>query len=151
MLPNNRPELSEHLERYIEIELANESKHYCLNRTYHMSYIPAGFWSRLIGTLKTCSSMSFSSTKALSDILKEEKISDIRIILDFKSGSLLSSFYTARLMIAVQKWGMQVSDGTNETSSESENYEHKVWREGVLVTYDDGFYLVESFHDEVCI
>ena len=54
-------------------------------------------------------------------------------------------------MIAVQKWGMQVSDGTNETSSESENYEHKVWREGVLVTYDDGFYLVESFHDEVCI
>ncbi|XP_066918410.1 leucine-rich repeat serine/threonine-protein kinase 1-like isoform X2 [Clytia hemisphaerica] len=99
MLPSDRPELTEQLERYIEIELANDSKHYCLNRTYHMSYIPAGFWSRLI----------------------------------------------ARLMIAVQKWGMQISD---EPTSETENYEHKVWREGVMVTYDDGFYLVESFHDE---
>ena len=49
MLPNERPTLDQHLEKYITIELENDDKHYCLKRTYHMSYIPAGFWSRLIG------------------------------------------------------------------------------------------------------
>ena len=51
MLPTERPDLQENLERYVEIELANQEKHLFLNRTYHMSYVPAGFWSRLIGKI----------------------------------------------------------------------------------------------------
>ena len=53
-------------------------------------------------------------------------------------------------MIAVQKWGMFITDDNEEEEDTTcDNYEHKVWREGVLVTYDDGFFLVESFDDDV--
>ena len=51
-------------------------------------------------------------------------------------------------MIAVQKWGIFVTDEVDDDAQE-DNYEHKVWQEGVLVTYDEGFFLVESFEDDV--
>ena len=54
----------------------------------------------------------------------------------------------ARIMIAVQKWGIFVTDEVDDDAQE-DNYEHKVWQEGVLVTYDEGFFLVESFEDDV--
>lgn len=53
-------------------------------------------------------------------------------------------------MIAVQKWGIFVTDEDNEDGNTQEDtFEHKVWKEGVLVTYDEGFFLVESFDDDV--
>lgn len=52
-------------------------------------------------------------------------------------------------MIAVNKWGMQVAEeGASEMSTD--NYSSVLWREGILVTYNDGFFLVESFNDDVC-
>ena len=50
------------------------------------------------------------------------------------------------MVIAVQKWGMQVCE---EDGAVSDNYQSKLWRQGLLVTYDGGFFLVESFHDDV--
>lgn len=52
-------------------------------------------------------------------------------------------------MIAVQKWGIFVAEEGQGHHPDTESYEHKVWREGVLVTYDDGFFLLESFQDDV--
>jgi len=50
------------------------------------------------------------------------------------------------MVIAVQKWGMQILEGDEMVS---DNYQSKLWRQGLLVTYDGGFFLVESFHDDV--
>ena len=56
----------------------------------------------------------------------------------------------ARLMIAVHKWGVQVDEeGGSET--DTEQYSSTLWKNGILVVYNDGFFLVESFQDEVCL
>lgn len=68
----------------------------------------------------------------------------------FSHSFLIIVYLLARIMIAVQKWGIFVTDEENEDDDpQDEKYEHKVWQEGVLVTYDEGFFLIESFDDNV--
>lgn len=51
-------------------------------------------------------------------------------------------------MIAVHKWGMQITeDGSSDTSNDG--YSSVLWRKGIVVTYNDGFFLVEAFNDDV--
>jgi len=59
MLPDERPTLHEQLQPYIDAEEENTDRHFCLNRSYHMCYIPAGFWSRLIGMIVLCFARCF--------------------------------------------------------------------------------------------
>lgn len=46
-------------------------------------------------------------------------------------------------MIAVEKWSCQIQGGEQGTT-----YSKYLWNEGLLVTYEDGYFLVEGFHDE---
>ena len=49
-------------------------------------------------------------------------------------------------MIAVEKWSSQVQCGVQQTTDTS--YSKHFWNEGLLITYEDGYFLVEGFHDE---
>ena len=69
----------------------------------------------------------------------------------------------ARLIVAVHKWGMIFLDqeSFDESSSEpsessptkgvkiDKSYSMMYWREGIIVNYQAGNFLVESFKDEV--
>lgn len=68
----------------------------------------------------------------------------------------------ARLIIAVRKWGMIVSDQDDEDdeavisnpqatkcATASKNYSMFYWRQGILVMYEAGSFVVESFKDIV--
>lgn len=59
----------------------------------------------------------------------------------------------ARIIIAVHKWGMILQASNNDAKLEKLNvtneYSLLFWREGILVLYEDGYFLVESFCDEV--
>ena len=48
----------------------------------------------------------------------------------------------ARVVIAVQKWSLQVQQNEETT------FNKFLWRNGLLITYEDGYFLVEAFHDE---
>ena len=65
------------------------------------------------------------------------------------------------MIIAIHKWGMIVSDqdddeeddlpanvrSKNETTAQ--NYSMVYWREGILVVYEAGSFLIQSFKDNV--
>lgn len=59
----------------------------------------------------------------------------------------------ARIIIAVHKWGMILQASNNDAKLEKLNvtneYSLLFWREGILVLYEDGYFLVESFCDEM--
>lgn len=55
MLPREKPDIDDKLyhvitsQDIIENKVTEERNNSCLTRDYHMEYIPAGFWARLIG------------------------------------------------------------------------------------------------------
>ena len=65
------------------------------------------------------------------------------------------------MIIAIHKWGMIVSDDEEDEDEElhkneasrgemtTENYSMVYWREGILVMYEAGSFLVQSFKDDV--
>lgn len=55
------------------------------------------------------------------------------------------------MIISVHKWGIIVSDQKedDENEAESKNYTMAYWREGILVVYEAGSFLIESFKDHV--
>uniref|UniRef100_A0A7M5VAP0 non-specific serine/threonine protein kinase n=1 Tax=Clytia hemisphaerica TaxID=252671 RepID=A0A7M5VAP0_9CNID len=102
MLSEEKPDI-EH--KMLHVITSEEIRHHQINverttnyltRNYHMQYVPAGFWARLI----------------------------------------------ARLVIAVQKWSLQIQQDGNT------GYTKQLWRKGLMVTYEDGYFLIESFHDQ---
>ena len=72
---------------------------------------------------------------------------------------------SARLIVAVHRWGMITNDQDAEGAASldqpllnrpkgvtiASNYSMLYWREGILVTYPAGNFLVESFKDNVSI
>lgn len=48
-------------------------------------------------------------------------------------------------MIAVEKWSCQIQRGEQVAET---SYSKYLWNDGLLITYEDGYFLVEGFHDE---
>ena len=63
------------------------------------------------------------------------------------------------MIIAVHKWGMIVSDQdedgelsddeTVKDDADAENFSMDYWREGIMVMYESGSFLIQSFKDTV--
>ena len=54
--------------------------------------------------------------------------------------------FVARLCIAIHSWGV---DSNENNGSDDDKFSFIFWREGILSMHDDGFFLLESFTDQV--
>ena len=79
--------------------------------------------------------------------------SDWHAVTNYLLFDQIICFPLARLIIAVHKWGMIIVDNDGKSSSKrsatTDEYSLVFWREGVLALYYDGYFLVESFEDDV--